>query len=353
MNENCIKVLVAEGSATSRSFLVQTLESDAAICVVGAVADGQGAVDFVRETKPDVVLMEIHLPGLDGFEATRCIMETVPVPIIICSTTTNLLDVLFTFRAMEAGAVACVEKPRGGDDPESRASVAKLLAAVKLMSEVRVVRRWSKTRAPVVVQPPAPRSPARISMIGIGTSTGGPPVLQTIFTGLPKDFSVPILVVQHIASSFLPGMVEWLAQTTGFRVQIASHGIRPQAGSVYLAPDDFHMGVASSGEILLTREPPEAYLRPSVSYLFRSLAKTYGPNLLGVLLTGMGSDGAKELKAMKDQGATTIAQDRASSVVHGMPGEAIALGAASYVLPADKIASALVALVDGRKPVAG
>ncbi|MBI2946982.1 MAG: chemotaxis protein CheB, partial [Verrucomicrobia bacterium] len=194
---------------------------------------------------------------------------------------------------------------------------------------------------------PAESKPATagVNLIGMGASTGGPPVLQTILASLPKDFSAPILIVQHIARGFLPGLTEWLNQTGGLQIHVASYGTCPLPGHVYLAPDDFHMGISASGRILLTREEPENGLRPAVSYLFRSLAEVCGPSALGVLLTGMGKDGAAELKLMRDQGAITIAQDRESSVVHGMPGEAIQLGAAAYVLPPEGIAGALVRFV--------
>ncbi len=156
---------------------------------------------------------------------------------------------------------------------------------------------------------------------------------------------MPILIVQHIAHGFLPGLAEWLNQTTGFQIHIGSYGTCPLPGHVYLAPDSFHMGLSASGRILLTKEEPENGLRPAVSYLFRSLAEVCGPNALGVLLTGMGKDGAAELKLMRDKGAITIAQDRESSVVHGMPGEAIQLGGAAYVLPPEGIVATLARLV--------
>jgi two-component system chemotaxis response regulator CheB len=349
--ERKINVLVADDSQVARMLLVHLLESDPQIGVIGAVSDGQAALDFVAENKPDVVLMDIHMPRMDGFEATRRIMETQPVPIVICTATTNPKEVATTFRLMEAGAVACIEKPVSRKHADFEAMVTNLLQMVKLMSEVKVVRRWPRSRStfpqevgagPVELQ----RARAEVKFIGIGASTGGPPLLQTILAGLPKDFSVPILIVQHIAHGFLPGLAEWLNQTTGFKIQIASYGALPLPGHVYLAPDDFHMGIGASGRIVLTREEPENGLRPAVSYLFRSLAEVCGPNALGVLLSGMGKDGAAELKLMKDKGAVTIAQDQESSVVHGMPGEAIALGGATHVLPADKIPDALFTLVN-------
>ena len=358
MTNRKINVLVADDSSVSRILLVQLLESDPQIHVIGAVDDGQAALDFLKENKPDVVLMDIHMPRMDGFQAARLIMETQPVPIVICTATANPEEVATTFRLMEAGAVACVQKPAAREHPEFEQLVMNLLQTVKLMSEVKVVRRWPRSRStslpvsparPIELQP----APAGVTLIGIGASTGGPPVLQTILSSLPKDFPGAILIVQHIAHGFLPCLVDWLKLTAGPRVQVASHATCPSPGHAYLAPDDFHMGVSSGGRILLTSEVPENGLRPAVSYLFRSLAGVCGRNALGVLLTGMGKDGAAELKLMKDKGAVTIAQDRESSIVHGMPGEAIELGGATHVLAADNIAHTLITLVNRRHNAGG
>lgn len=345
-----IDVLVVDDSRVAQLLLINLLESDSQIRVVKAVDNGQAALDFLKDAKPDVVLMDIQMPRLDGFETTRRIMETNPLPIIICTATTDPREVATTFRAMEAGAVACLGKPVGQEHPDYGPLARSLIETIKLMSEVKVVRRWPRSRFPSA-------SPASLSetngngirVIGIGASTGGPPILQTILGSLPKDFPVPILVVQHIAPGFLSGLVEWLNETTGLHIHIAAHDAVPLPGHVYFAPDDLHMGINKAGRILLTRDEAENSLRPAVSYLFRSLATTLGAHALGVLLTGMGKDGAPELKLMKDRGATTIAQDRETSVVHGMPGEAIDLGGATHVLPADKIADSLITLAKRRQ----
>lgn len=351
MTNGTIKVLVVDDSKVARMLMRHVLEADPKIEVVGVLNDGQEAFDYVQTQKPDVVVMDIHMPNLDGFEATRRIMETQPVPIIICTATANAAEIVGTFRLMEVGAVACVEKPVSPASPNFQAVVANLLQTIKLMSEVKVVRRWPRTRSGSrtgkIVLPEA-ASATGVHIIGIGASTGGPPVLQTILAGLPKDIPVPVLIVQHIAKGFLPGLVDWLNQTTGWQVHVAAHGIIPLPGHAYLAPDDYHMGVAAGNRIVLSREEPIGNLRPAVAYLFRTLATVYRSRALGVLLTGMGRDGAEELKLMRDAGAETIAQDRESSVVHGMPGEAIAVGAAVHVLPADKIADTLITLV--RRP---
>lgn len=354
MTDRTIRVLVVDDSKVAQMLLVNILEADAEIRVIGTVADGQGALDFVRRNTPDVILMDIHMPGMDGFEATRRIMETQAVPIIVCSATMDPRDVATTFRMMEAGAVACVDKPVGREHPDFERATANIRLTVKLMSEVKVVRRWARARlasAPVPVArwvgPNGSAQGARV--IGIGASTGGPQVLQEILASLPKAFPAPILIVQHIAQGFLSGLAEWLNQTTALQIHLGAHGVSPLPGHVYLAPDDFHMGMGAGGRLLLTREEPHNHLRPAVSYLFRSLAQVCGPAAVGVLLTGMGRDGAAELKLMKDTGAVTIAQDLDSSVVHGMPGEAIRLGGAGLVLPADRIGEALLAVISGKK----
>ena len=354
-----IKVLVADDSLVTRTLVVKLLDSEPGIQVIGAVNDGLEAIAFLAGSlRPDIVVMDIHMPRLDGFEATRRIMETRPLPIIICTATADPQELAVAFRSLEAGAVACIKKPVAlGTDFEIRRQ--NLVQSVRLMSEVKVVRRWNRARgAPTTTAPfnnllsPAPSGPD-IQLIGMGASTGGPPALQTILSGLPPDFCVPLLIVQHIAQGFLPAMVEWLNETTTLRVHIATHGAAPKAGNAYIAPDDSHLAVDGRGHMVLARTDPENGMRPAVSHLFRSLATMCGPRAIGVLLTGMGIDGAAELKLMKDRGAFTIAQDQNSSVVHGMPREAIELGAATQILPADKVASTLITQVERRRPAAG
>jgi len=243
-----------------------------------------------------------------------------------------------------------VEKPRGVGHPDHERMAKELVQTVKLMSEVRVVRRWGAARMKAATATPAPvvelkRPTGQVEIVAIGASTGGPPVLQTILAGLPKEFPVPVVIVQHIASGFVQGMADWLQQSTGFPTSIAGHLQQLEPGHAYLAPDEFHMGIQRGGRVVLSKTEPESSLRPAVSYLFRTIASAFGSNAVGVLLTGMGKDGAAELKVMKDNGAVTIAQDKESSIVHGMPGEAIALGAATYVLSPDKVPPMLTRLV--------
>jgi two-component system, chemotaxis family, protein-glutamate methylesterase/glutaminase len=343
-----IKVLVVEDSPTARELLVHIL-SRAGIRVIGVASDGKEAVEFVKRTRPDVVTMDIHMPGMNGIEATRRIMETNPVPIVIVSGNWDPREVEMTFQTMEAGALAIVQRPQGIGHRDYEAASAELVQKVRLMSEVKVVRRWSRQqpKGPDVANTlrslPA-SAPENVKVVAIGASTGGPPVLQTILQGISPDFPAPILIVQHMAAGFLPGMVEWLRGTCRVPLKIAARAETALPGHAYVAPDCCHMGVDSGGRILLANDAPEHGARPSVSYLFRSAASSYGRNAVGILLTGMGIDGAGELKLLHERGAVTIAQSKETSVIYGMPAAAVELDAASYVLSPDQIVAALTAL---------
>jgi two-component system chemotaxis response regulator CheB len=342
-------VLVVEDSLSAREMLVGILESEPSLHVVGAVSSGKAAVAFLRAHTPDVILMAEGRDGLDGFDTTRQIMATQPVPIVLCGGSSGSVADRSS-RAADAGAVAWVEKPDRAMQADFTRLAGQIRQTVKLMSEVRVVRRWSHARSSPSPTYSAPEggAPLAVSVVGVGASTGGPQVLQRVLSRLPAAFPVPILVVQHIARGFLPGLVDWLNQTTPFTVKIGADCVMPQPGSVYLAPDDVNMGVVLGGRIRLHAGDPTSSLRPSVSHLFMSLANVCGPTAIGVLLTGMGKDGSAELKLMRDAGAITIAQDRESAVVNGMPGEAVRLGGATYIWPPDRIAAGLASMVATR-----
>ena len=342
-----IKVLVVEDSPVVREFLVHILGADPDIRVIGTAHDGEEALEAIARKQPDVITMDVHMPKMNGLDATRRIMETCPTPIVVVSGSTDPAEVATTFEAMEAGALAVLRRPAGIGHPDHEATARELVQTVKLMSEVKVVRRWSRARRDSIARPAQPRlerAPGSCRIVAIGASTGGPPVLQTILSQLPKDFPAPVLVVQHMAAGFVRGFIEWLAQSSRLPVHLAAHGEQMLPGHVYVAPDELQMKVERGGRIVLTREPPENGLRPSVSFLFRSVAEVYGGDAVAGLLTGMGRDGADELKLLRDKGAVTFAQDKVSSVVHGMPGEAIKLDAATLVLSPEKIAGVLAQL---------
>lgn len=344
-----IKVLLVEDSPVMQQLLAYTISADPVLKVVGIAENGEEAIEAVKKFHPDVIAMDMHMPKLDGLQATRIIMGTSPIPIVIVSGSSAGKDVAFTFSMFEAGALAIVKKPPGVDHPDYKKEAQELIKTLKLMSEVKLVRRVSYS-----TKKQAPTEPAigekismepEIQVIAIGASTGGPLVLQKILSGLPKNIPVPLLIVQHIAQGFTEGFVEWLKNTTNFPIHIASHGEYPLPGHGYVAPDNFHLGVERGPRIVLSSHELENGLRPSVAYLFRTAAQAFGSGAVGVLLTGMGRDGAEELKIMKENGAITIAQNEESSVVHGMPGEAIKLNAATHILSPENIITALIALI--------
>jgi two-component system, chemotaxis family, protein-glutamate methylesterase/glutaminase len=340
------RVLIVEDSATVRQYLAHVIDSDPGLEVVGMAKDGVEGVKLARLKRPDIITMDIQMPGMDGYEATRRIMEECPVPIVIVTSNWHSQNVKNSFRAIDAGALAALEKPPGPGDPRSKSLVAKLLQTIKTMSEVRVVRRFPRQKKPGAPYEELPAEVSavvrqRVEVVGIGASTGGPPVIKDILSGLRQGFSVPMLIVQHITAGFLEGMVEWLNKECGVSVKIGSDGEHIRAGVVYFAPDGAHMGVTGGGRIILRNGPSENGVRPSVSHLFRSIADAYGEKGAGVLLTGMGKDGAVELARMRDRGAITVAQDKGSCVVYGMPAEAIRLNGAVHVLPPDGITALL------------
>ncbi|NOU16946.1 MAG: chemotaxis-specific protein-glutamate methyltransferase CheB [Bacteroidales bacterium] len=343
-----IKVLIVEDSPVMQQLLSYTISADPDIQVVGIVENGEEAIEAVKKLHPDIIAMDMHMPKLDGRQTTRIIMETNPTPIVIVTGSSTGKEATFSFDMIAEGALAVIKKPPSVDHPEFKKEAQGLIQTLKLMSEVKLVRRIAhSTRENGLVKPIIEKEISKeseIQIVAIGASTGGPLVLQKILSGLPKNIPVPLLIVQHISQGFTEGFVEWLNNTTNFPVHIASHGEFPLAGHGYVAPDNFHMGVERGPRIVLSNHGLENGLRPSVAYLFRTVAQVFGSGAVGILLTGMGRDGAEELKMMKKNGAITFAQDKESSVVHGMPGEAIKFNAAMHILPPEDIITTLTAL---------
>ena len=335
-----VRLLIVDRSPAARERLRRLFESSPDIRVIQEAGTAEKALQLFEEAPPNVALVDCDLPKPGSFAAVREIMRRYPVPVVMITKEGKEAATELQPRALETGAVALVawtpgEPGRGNDDD--------LVRTVRAMSEVKVVRRREGLMRQAV--PPLdpiltsklPAMPEHIELIAIGASTGGPPVLQTILSGFARPPSVPILVVQHMSRGFQRTLVGWLSGSSAVQICIGEHGMPLEPGVVYLAPDDRHMTVDSSGRLFLTEDPPENGSRPSVSVLFRSVAQRYGSHAIGVLLTGMGRDGAKELRQMRDKGAVTIAQDEETSVVHGMPGEAIKLKGARYVLPPERI----------------
>jgi two-component system chemotaxis response regulator CheB len=269
-------------------------------------------------------------------------MQSCPVPIVVVSGSDSRAEVGADFRAIEAGALVIAARPYGLAHPGHVASAQALVRIVKSMAEVRVVRRWGGT-APR--RRPAPWPRAR-QVVLLGASTGGPAVLRDILAELGPRFPLPVVIVQHIAPGFAAGLADWLAQASGFPVGLAAHGQTLAPGHAYLAPDGCQLAVTRTLTAALGDAAPEHGMRPSVSHLFRTLPDELRQGAVAALLTGMGKDGAQELKQLREDGAVTIVQDRASAAVYGMPGEAVRLDAALLVLAPAEIGKTLRAIAN-------
>ena len=340
MTNRKIKILITDDSLTVRNFLVKIFSFDPEVEIVGTATDGIEAIEFVKKNKPDIIIMDINMPRMDGFEATLKIMQENPIPIVIVSGDYNTTDTAKTFKALECGAVAILPRPVGLGNPDFEEAIQQFVSNVKLLSEVKVIRRWNRTYNPsVALEEPASikdtSQPIRI--IVIGASAGGPLVLQQILKNIPSNISIPIIIVQHLDIEFAQGYVDWLSIQSNIPIKIAKDGDILTAGVAYMAPGDHHIGVKAFNTILVTKDSKEKGHRPAVSFLFKSVRSVFRNQVMAIILSGMGDDGAEELKILKDIGAITIAQDFESSLIHGMPGEAIRLGAAGYILSPNQI----------------
>ena len=339
------RVLIAEDSATIRHHLVRVIEETPGMQVVGQARDGQEALRLVAELHPDVVSMDINMPRLDGLAATRHIMAQTPTPVVVVSGLVEQ-DIELSFQALEAGALAVVEKPPDRSRPDFPEKQRQLVRTLVAMAGVSVVRRgYQNSDSVQVARPPAPSEPPEL--IVIGASAGGPSALSKLLGGLPADLPVPVLIVQHIAQEFVPGLARWLDKSSPLGVRVAVDGQPLQPGMALLAPGSAHLWVQRRGSGLVARldgaQGSHRY-QPSVNVLFESAARACGARAVGLVLTGMGDDGATGLLAMRQAKARTLAQDKASAIVYGMPGAAIAVGAVEQVLSLVELPPALIRL---------
>jgi two-component system chemotaxis response regulator CheB len=341
-----IRLLLVEDSAVQREFISFVLEESGEFDIVGTAVDGEDGVEQASKLHPDVILMDCQMPKLDGVAATRVIMETNPTPIVLM--TASPVESEFTFDAIKNGALAVASKPPAFGSPTFDRVAGQLVRTVRLMSEVKVVRRWPvrpRMQAPSApAKPPAATSSrAGVHIVALVGSTGAPGVIAEILTAIGPASPATFLIVQHMSEGFIAGFASWLSTRTGIRVAIAQDGALTQAGHGYIAPDGMHMGIDAEGRIKLSTEPDDEGFRPSGNYLLQSVARAFGPRAMGVLLTGMGRDGAKGLLELQRAGGVTVVQNEETSVVFGMPGEAVRLGAAAHVLPPDEIARFITA----------
>lgn len=343
-----IQVLIVEESAEIAKILSAIVTSDPQFAVMGCLSKGKEILPFLQTHQPDVIVIDIHLSDMDGFETTSQVMHNIPTPIIIVSAGFNQKDIDKSFKAIQVGALEIIQKPTDPQDPAFESLAHALIQSIKSAAiiQLKMRRHFTEKAAQLKKQRECKNLLFSVQIIGIGASLGGPTALRTLLSQLSSHFSVPILVVQHIADGFNQGFVNWLQESSLLKIKLAEDGEIVQPGHVYIAPEHYHLEVESHHKIHLSDTPPEEGLRPSVGRLFRSMAKVYGKQAMGIILTGMGHDGAADLLLMKNSGALTIAQSQESCFIFGMPKEAIALGAAQYVLSLELIIDLLNSLVE-------
>lgn len=334
-----IRVLLADDSFLTLSILKDLLAQDPQIEVVGEAYDGRQAVDKVAHLHPDLLIMDVMMPVMDGLTAVQEIMKVAALPILILSSDSAAGEQSNAFNAIRLGALDVMRKPEGLSGAAWEAFASTLLAQIHTLSRVRVIHHFRSPRKRAAAAPPPALSACR-SIVAIGASTGGPKVVMKILKELPADREASILIVQHIAAGFAAGFADWINTESAYHVRLAQEGDLLERGVALVAPSDQHLEIRN-GRVVLTHTPQVNGCRPSIDNLFFSLAKENATSVVAALLTGMGKDGAEGLLALKEGGAYTIAQDEATCAVYGMPKVAMELGGVREVLPAIKIAAAI------------
>nr|WP_232480315.1 chemotaxis-specific protein-glutamate methyltransferase CheB [Roseomonas sp. KE2513] len=353
-----VRVMIVEDSAVVRHLLAHLVSRDPRLELAAAVASAEEALAEIERVRPDVISMDIRLPGLDGLEATRRIMAEHPTPIVVIADAVEERGLRISMNALRAGALTVVEKPLGPGREGWEAAAEAICTQLFIMSQVPVIRqrgiggmgagpgRAASARAG------AP-SFSRPSMVGIAASTGGPPAIARVLGALPADFAAPILLVQHMGAPFMEGFAAWLDGLVAPRVLLARDGLRPQPGHVHVAPGNRHLSLSPAGLLRVTDTPPVGGQRPAADVLFDSMARALGPRAMGILLTGMGEDGARGLVAINSVGGITLAEDETTAIVYGMPAAAVRLGGVSASLPLDGIGPRLLRAIGGTLEATG
>jgi len=347
-----VRVMVVEDSLVVRQLLVHIISGDPRLMVAAAVGSAEEALQEIVRVRPDVVSMDIRLPGMDGLEATRRIMAEHPTPIVVIASSIEDTSLNISMNALKAGALTVVEKPVGLSSDGYAGIASTICTQLYIMSQVPVVRQrsfapWREGRMPASPRREPEQGSAHPSIMGIAASTGGPPALAKVLGALPRDFPLPILLVQHMGAPFMEGFASWLDGLVPLEVRLAQDQEIPTPGRVYVAPGDRHLLLSGAGTLKLSAEPPLGNQRPSATLLFRSMAQVAGRRSLGVILTGMGEDGAQGLVELRQAGGFAMAEDESTAVVYGMPAAAARLGGVNVSLPLDLIAPRLLRLARG------
>jgi two-component system chemotaxis response regulator CheB len=356
-NGEKIRVLVADDSAFMRKVLVSILDTDGNFEVVGEARDGRETVEKAAKLKPQVITMDILMPHMDGLQATEVIMATEPRPILIVSAESRE-GADATLKALELGAIDFIAKPSSGVDLDMSSVREELVRKLRTASKVRVVRNILRPVPPKVARvTPSPMDFAaapsvngsRLPVVVLAASTGGPATLMKLIPDFPPNFPAAILIVQHMPGGFTAQFAEQLMAVSQNPVKHAKHGDVLLAGQIYVCPGDQHLRVLPPGKIALDPGPRIGGYRPCIDVTLESVAGLVGANTVTVILTGMGNDGARGVMAVQENGGQVLAQDEATSVIFGMPSEAIKTGAVAQVLPLEQIAAVITRLVGGQK----
>jgi len=341
-----IKVLVVDDSSFMRKSLTHILESDRSIEVIDTAADGEDAMRKVKRHSPDVVLLDIEMPVMDGLSALAHIMAECPTPVLMLSAL-NKRDAAIAIKSLEHGAVDFIPKPSGVISYDIEELSNEIIGKVKVAAGVNV-HKLALHLPEESYQHPRREPITRKNMVVIGASTGGPKAVVNVLSYLPRDISTAILVVQHMSPEFIPSFVDRLQWGCSLKISTARKGRVISSGQALVAPGGYHTTIIQNGDarkIRLSRKVSPYTVMPSVDYAMESAAKVYGQSTLGVLLTGLGRDGAKGLEAIKDAGGNTIAEDSSTCVVFGMPKAAIELGCVDEIVPLPQIAQTILRMI--------
>lgn len=346
-----IKVLVVDDSKTEATLIKTLLQASPDFEVIGTAKNGEEAVKLVALLKPDLITMDVKMPVMDGFEATRIIMAQNPTPIVVISSMLNDETMDATFLALEAGALSVLQKPIDITSPQFKLQHRYMLDTLRSMAEIKVIRRRflvNKKKLAPIKEETGKLLTRHFEIVAIGTSIGGPQALKLILEKLPTDFPIPIVIVQHMTPGFLDGFTQWLNQNIALKVKYPEEGERLLGGTVYFAPDQHQLKIERvQGKLTakLIKGPPINGFCPSATFLLQSIAKTSGKNAVGMLLTGMGNDGAEGLLELKRNQGHTLIQDPDSAVVFGMAGVAQSMGAVDKVVELHQIADYLINII--------
>jgi two-component system, chemotaxis family, protein-glutamate methylesterase/glutaminase len=351
-----IRVMIVEDSAVVRALLEYSIGRDPRLEVCATAATAEDALAQLEQRSPDVIApdviaMDIRLPGIDGLEATRRIMSKNPIPIVVVAASVESKKWNTTaMEALRAGALTVLEKPVGTTNADYEALAQRLCTQSVIMSQVKLVHRHREPDLESSRIPRCSRSGSRgFKMLGIACSTGGPGALVQLLEALGSAFPLPILLVQHMTASFLDAFASWLGRISPFSAAVVNDCSIPVVRRVHMAPPEWHLRL-EGGRLRLGAGDPISFHRPSGTVLFQSMARDLGAEALGVLLTGMGDDGAAGLLEIRRSGGFTIAEDESTAVVYGMPAAAVRMGAVCESLPLPAIAPRVLELVSCKNP---